>query len=374
MMAMQTVLPPSSNVLITGTTGLIGGEIFRRLCTTVTEGTIWPLIRPMRGEDPLDRLHRRLGRSGDSCPIPANVRPLGGDISEPEWGLCDRDLAEVTDAVDMIVHNAAETSFSPQNGIVKTNVSGVRRLIELAQKCARPPLIVYMSTASNVGDVTGCCVGEDDGCRPENHHFNEYTQSKAVAERLLRSSGLPVLTLRPTIVLSADLFDAQFARQILWFAPVTRFFRALPIDPASRLDLVDVGFVADAAVRLMEAGSRSHQCYHLSAGVDHSLTIAELLAMVDRFYNRKTPLQLIPPSEWNLSSHRRYVRTEVQRTLYKSIRYYLPFLNMDTVYDNRRLEHDLGSLKPAVRHPEEYIPALLRLIRTRTALREAALP
>jgi nucleoside-diphosphate-sugar epimerase len=97
----------------------------------------------------------------------------------------------------------------------RTNIEGVRRLVEFARSCDRPPLIVYMSTASNVGDVKGRCVAEDEGCRPENRHHNEYTKSKAIAEELLRTSGLPALVLRPTIVLGAGLPDPQFARQIL---------------------------------------------------------------------------------------------------------------------------------------------------------------
>ena len=82
-----------------------------------------------------------------------------------------------------------------------------------------------MSTASNIGEVVGRSVTEDEGCRPENRHFHEYTQSKAVAEALLRESGLPVLTLMPSIVLSAGLPDPPFARQILWFVPATRLLR-----------------------------------------------------------------------------------------------------------------------------------------------------
>ena len=57
---------------------------------------------------------------------------------------------------------------------------------------------------SNSGKAAHRCLPEEEGCRPANQHFNGYTQSKAEAEALLRSSGLPVLHLRPTIVLGAD--------------------------------------------------------------------------------------------------------------------------------------------------------------------------
>ncbi len=152
-----------------------------------------------------------------------------GDILEPFWGLSGADRAEITGSVDVIIHNAADTSFTAHRDTATTNVAGVRRLIEFARGCRRPPLIAYMSTASNVGRETGRCLVEDDGCRPANDHFNDYTHSKAVGEQELRDSGLPVLTLRPTIVLSAGLPDPVFARQILWCAPLTRAFGALPL-------------------------------------------------------------------------------------------------------------------------------------------------
>src|SRR5207247_858656 len=97
---------------------------------------------------------------------------------------------------------------------------------------------------------------EEEGCRPENEHHNDYTRSKAVAETLIRDRGLPYLVLRPTIVLSAGLPDQKFARNILWFVPLVRKFDCLPADPDSRLDIVPVSFVADATVDLLRKASR----------------------------------------------------------------------------------------------------------------------
>ena len=42
-----------------------------------------------------------------------------------------------------------------------------------------------MSTATNGGKyVSHRCVTEDEGCKPEGEHYNEYTRSKAVAETM----------------------------------------------------------------------------------------------------------------------------------------------------------------------------------------------
>ena len=46
---------------------------------------------------------------------------------------------------------------------------------------------------------------------------------------------------------------------------------------------------------------------------------------------------------------------------------------MDVVFDDARLRADLGET-PAVRPVGDYLPDLLKLIRPKAALREAALP
>jgi nucleoside-diphosphate-sugar epimerase len=368
---MSETLSGGSRVLLTGVTGLIGGEVLRRLLARGHSGTVDCLVRPAERCWPGERLVARLARSGDRGPLPANVRAVAGDILRPGWGLEEGETA--FNRADVVIHSAADTSFVAHRDTARTNIEGVRHLIELARRRPRPPLIVYVGTASNVGDVTGRCLDENEGCRPCNRHHNEYTQSKAVAESLLRDSGLPVLTVRPTIVLSAGLPDEKFARQILWCVPLTRAFRALPLNPAARLDLVDVEFVAEATVRLAECGTRSHDCYHLSAGPGVAVTVGELAALVASHYGRQ-PLELVPPSAWSREHLRRFVRTELQRRVFRSLRHYLPFLNMDVVYDDARLRADLGPGALPVRPAAGYLPELLRLVGTKSALREAALP
>ena len=369
---MRHVISRDSNILITGVTGLIGGEILRRLVARGHRGKVWALIRP--GESgPAARLRERLRRSGDDpCACPAEA--VAGDILAPDWGLAPRTRDEIAEGVDVIVHNAADTSFAAHRDTAATNVTSVERLIEFARRCRRAPLVTYMSTASNVGRATGRCLTEVDGCRPANDHFNDYTHSKAVGEQALRDSGLPVLTLRPTIVLSAGLSDPVFARQILWFAPLTRAFTALPIDPNGRLDLVDVGFVAEATMRLLECPNRAHDCYHLSAGASGCVTVGAVERIVAAVNRRRSPLRLVPPAEWRPSVHRMAVDTPLRKRVFGSLKHYLPFLNMDVVYDDARLRAVVPAAELPVRTVAEYLPDLLGLVRERAALKEASLP
>jgi nucleoside-diphosphate-sugar epimerase len=222
--------------------------------------------------------------------------------------------------------------------------------------------------------VDHCCVPEEQGCQPENEHHNEYTRSKAVAETLLRESGLPVLTVRPTIVLSAGLPDPEFARSILWFAPLLKAFECLPVDPASRIDVVPVSYVAEATVELLMQPRLHYDCYHISAGPEACSTIGSLNDLVNQYYKRKQPLRLIPPVEWTKTHYRTHIRSDRQREIFLGLRHYLPFLNMDVVFDNSRLKYDLGEQSHRIVPVEEYLGNLLDLIRWKKALQELARP
>jgi thioester reductase-like protein len=368
-------LHSTSNVLVTGATGLIGGEILQRL-TRMPLGKLWAMIRPRPDTDLHARLHDRLTRSGDFSEawFPKRIEAIAGDVSRPGWNLEPDTAAMLRRELDMIVHCAADTSFYRNDSVQDTNVEGVRNLIELARQCDRQPLIVYMSTASNSGKVSHCSVSEDQGCQPTNEHHNEYTRSKAVAETLLRESGLPVLTLRPTIVLSANLPDPIFARSILWFVPLLRKFDCLPVDPEGRLDVVPVSFVADMTVRLLEKANRRWDSYHLSAGEQDALVIGEGNEFLNEYYNRRRPLRLVSASEWDSELERQHISSPIQRRIFFAMSYYLPFLNMNVVWDNRRLREELGEESLAITPVRSYLGRMLEQISAEDALRETAAP
>lgn len=366
-------LDSTCNVLVTGVTGLIGGEIVRRL-NQVGVGKIWVLVRPQDGITTQERFLKRMQRSGDVAAAgswPA-VEALPGDITKPNWDLHDDDLGRVTRSVDLIIHCAADTSFLCKKGVRDTNILGAEHLITLARSCRRRPLVTYVSTATNGGKVSHCCLREDEGCRPENQHHNEYTRSKAIAETMVRESGLPTLVLRPTIVLSAGLPDQAFAQSILWFVPLLRHLPRLPVDPQSHLDVVPVSFVADATVALLQQSRRRYDCYHLSAGAEHALTAERVNSYLNRFYRRTPPLELVPPMSWNVAEYRAAVKSKRQRRIFFGLRYYLPFLNMDVTYDNHRLREELGEL--AIPPLTTYVGGLLKRISQRHAMQEAARP
>ena len=59
------VLPIGSPMLLTGVTGLIGGELLRALIRRGTRD-LTAVVRPINGESPISRIADRLCRSGAS--------------------------------------------------------------------------------------------------------------------------------------------------------------------------------------------------------------------------------------------------------------------------------------------------------------------
>jgi nucleoside-diphosphate-sugar epimerase len=362
------VLRPGSNVFVTGATGLIGGELVRSLIEQPV-GKVWALVRPKRDAAPALRLAERLRRSAESTSADSGLgaRAVAGDVSAPRLGLSDAAHDEIRRDVDVIIHSAAETSFIRAAACRRTNIAGAENLIAFARICERAPLLVCLSTAYVSGVVANACISEEGGCRPENAHHNEYTRSKAVAEELVRSSGLPVLVVRPSVVLSAGVPDPAFARAILGFVPLLSELDVVPINPAARVDTVPVQFVVDSIIRLLEVPNRRHDCYHVSAGETGAANCEQLARVLDRFYGRRVPLRLMAPAQWTREIHRQYISTAEQRKIFAALRNYLPFMNMNVLYDNRRLREELGDRFPPLPPFTAYLSELLSLMTGRDA-------
>jgi thioester reductase-like protein len=339
---------------------LIGGELLRALVALPVR-RLWALVRPTSEEHVASRLASRLGWSnGKLRRLEDWLLPVAGDVSQPQLGLPAGDAADISRDVEIIIHSAAVTSFLQAADCRNTNVQGMEQLIAFARNCTRKPLIVYVSTATNCGDRRDACLSEDQGGQPDAAHYNDYTWSKARAEQLLQESGLPFLIVRPSIVLSTGLADRGFAMRILWCVPVMNLFGALPVNPESRLDIVTVGFVVESLIRLLQLPQRRHHCYHLSAGEAGALSCVRLARFLDDFYQRTEPLVFLPPGEWTPDHNRRFVRTRTQRAASARLRHYLPFLNMNTTFDNRRLRAELSASMPPNPDPISYLAGLVR--------------
>jgi len=226
-------------------------------------------------------LLRRLGDCGVVClthrsPVSGpNVTAVAGDIAQPMFGLTEQTYAELAARVDAIIHCAAVTGFNRTDGSLEaTNIKGTEHVTAFAAAAAAKPVLYHVSTAfvhtTAVGDRGRTAIG--------------YASSKSAAEQIVRSSGVPHVILRPSVVIgdsdTGEIAAFQGLHQVVagLFAGIAPM---IPFDSGWPIDFVPVDVVADSIACLVE-NRVSEGEFWISAG-EAALSLDEGVAVVVEF-------------------------------------------------------------------------------------------
>ncbi len=169
-------------VLVTGASGFIG----RRLVDRLASGG-HAVVAYIRGPREIPELSR------------ANVSVARGSITNPDA------LARAASGCEAVVHLAAATGVADPKIAYMVNVSGTERLLQAARQ-ARVGRFVFISSIS-----------------AQREKLGPYGRTKRRGEELVRSSGMPFVILRPSLVYGEGTGGL--------FATLTRALRTLPAIP-----------------------------------------------------------------------------------------------------------------------------------------------
>ena len=177
-------------VLLSGATGLIGGELMLILAAKGVYSTA--VVRAPDEAKATARLLERLQKSVLWKPEFAEfVSAASGDIESPDFGLS----ASVLQSADVILHSAASTSFKPDAGVYPVNIKAATNFGGILKNLKPSQRGFFVGTAAVTMEPRGV-ITEDMAFAG---YANDYIRSKRDAETLLRAVGVPFISLRPGI-------------------------------------------------------------------------------------------------------------------------------------------------------------------------------
>jgi len=357
-------------VLITGATGLLGGEVLRRMLQRDAALHAWLLVRePGRWLQALARLH-----------LPASrVTPVIGDVTRPGLGLDRAQRAQLSGDVRCVVHAAADTVFSrPLELSRRTNRDGTAHALELAESLGGVERFVHVSTAFVAGRMTGRIPEAplDDAAG----FVNVYEQSKHEAEAIVRAGALPhVIARSSTIVCESERGVVRQVNAVHRALALQHGGLAalLPGDEHSPVDLVTTSFVAESIARLATAGPSVTGTFQLCAGAG-AIALGELLDLAQAVWSRSEAWRrrgVARPALTDLATWQLFQRTVDEtadtrlRRVTRSLSHFAPQLALPKRFETERATEATGCVAPAV---ASYLDRVLETIGTRRGAAEDA--
>lgn len=280
-------------VLVTGTSGLLGGAVAQLL-------------------------HDRgfLVRTLQRRPVESPWDSIQGSVVDPDVA-----AAAVAD-VDAVVHLAAKVSFTGQwDDFVATNIVGTRQLLAAAQREGVRDF-VFVSSPS-VAHFGASIVGAGAGVANPDRARGHYARSKAAAEEIALAADSPtfrVTAIRPHVVWGPG--DTQLVERVVDRARNGR----LPLLDGGRA-LIDTTYVDNAAEAIVRGLERMDQAHGQALVVTNGepRPVGELIAGICTAAGVPAPAYSVPgwlargagaaiEKAWTLAGSRGWVHDEPPMT------------------------------------------------------------
>ncbi|MBS1947342.1 MAG: SDR family oxidoreductase [Bacteroidetes bacterium] len=367
------------NIFLTGSTGFLGGEILVGLAKRKEVDKIYCFIRPSNEQDALARLKKVFAVHNDYFEAD-KVIPISGNLFDPHL-TASLQANNMLDDTDVIIHSAANTSFSRiyDDILEQVNIAGLEKLLLWAKQLPRLKTFLYVGTATICGTkITHRLVREDESPNEDASHLVRYTYTKMQGELMVDKHIAPekVLIARPSIIMGDSKHAMPRSPVILWAVATINHLRLIPVNDQAMLDMIPVDYAANAIVELMLA-KRKHKVYHISSGQDGATSAHKLSISLSEYFNGLPPFKFIDKSflnqiklwaknrlkpESKLYEYQAYLDywneeftdPGAARILLAGLEPYLEFMELGQAFDNSRLLSDVLSIKQPL-PAEEYI-------------------
>lgn len=304
----------SHTVLLTGSTGSLGGCLLYKLALQLPTRKIYTLIRGTP-EEAIAKWKKSMPNQYQAILASKKVEFVLGNIRSTDFGLQPATLQELQEKVTLVIHAAAKITLdaSPQEAF-ENNCLPALELARVVSRFRRLKLLVLISTAyvnsflpdGPVLEKSYSLSDEDPeqelasvlslNRSPHTAKFSSsYAQAKYIMERIIlqRFALLPILLLRPTIFGQA-IRDPYPLYGLENSTPMNKFFQLFMEDSgatqiwhsakgystgANIIDEIPVDFVANAC--LLHAAAHTTGIVQVGSELYEPLTFDEYIDIVN---------------------------------------------------------------------------------------------
>lgn len=319
----RSISPTSKiSVALTGSTGSLGSHLLRALLDDPNVSKVYCLNRSADAQKRHERNFAEhgldyglgnpqvlVGRGGIGCSITGpKAEFIKADFGRPLFGLSARKLAELTNDVNVIIHNAWKVDFNHSlESFEETHIRGVRNFIDWSIGSTLHPHIFFVSSISSVGNwgashgsnesvseipVTDSSVAQALG----------YGESKHVSERILdiaaTRSGVPASILRVGQIAGSLTPSDEAWNRTEWMPCMVKTSKALRRIPASipDVDWILVNKLASIILELVHTGVETGTPQIFNLVNPTSAPWAPLVPPIQKRFGSEC--QVVPLAEW----------------------------------------------------------------------------
>jgi nucleoside-diphosphate-sugar epimerase len=340
-----------SNLLITGTTGFLGGAVLARALSDSSIDSFLLLVRANSPAEGVTRVRNNLAKFGCSEASLNKINEeniLLGDLAATEEFLDDARLSNITH----VINSAAVASFGDNTLIWKVNVEGTLKFVKRMADVPGLLRFVHVGTAMSCVPDAGTLVTESMTRKPEEEHLVQYTWSKSTIEQLIveHCPHLPLVIARPSIVVGHSEEGCRPSSSIFWVFRMVLMLGKFMCSMDDKIDVIPVDYCAEALLLLTKRPGLTEKVYHISAGDTGSTPFLEIDKAMAAALNQKpiySTYQQVDYSE--LVKDRRDFKSIYgpcnERLMLRAMRLYGEFSMLNVRFSNKKLL-DLGMSPP----------------------------